>query len=103
MACRNKSIKLLCNAQCKLIDKQKNILKELLTFYESLYSESQHCCEKDCCKLIRTLSLPSINKAKLSECKKPVTDNECEKAIFQLANNKSPGVDGFSIEFYKTF
>ena len=47
--------------------------------------------------------LPSINKAKLSECEKPITDNKCEKAVFQLANDKSPGLDGFSIEFYKTF
>ena len=78
-------------------------MKEFLTFYESLYSENQQCCEKDCCDFIRTLSLPSINKAKIFECEKPITDNECQQAILQLANNKSPGLDGFSVEFYKTF
>ena len=76
-------------------------MKELLTFYESLYSENQQCCGKDCCDFIRTLSLPSINKAKFFECEKPITDNECQQAILQLANNKSPGLDGFSIEFIK--
>ena len=98
-----KSIKSLRSAQGRLIDKQEDILKELLTFYESLYSENQQCCEKDCCDFIRTLSLPSINKAKFFECEKPITDNECQQAILQLANNKSPGLDGFSIEFCKTF
>ena len=37
----------------KLIDKQEDILKELLTFYESFYSESQQCCEKDCYDLYK--------------------------------------------------
>ena len=37
------------------------------------------------------------------ECEKPMTANECQQAILQLANNKSPGLDGFSIKFYKTF
>ena len=103
MASRKKSIKSLRSAQGRLIDKQEDILKELLTFYESLYSENQQCCEKDCCNFIRTLSLPSINKSKFFECEKPITDNECQQAILQLANNKSPDLDGFSIEFYKTF
>ena len=98
-----KSIKSLRSAQGRLIDKREDILKELLTFYESLYSENQQCCEKDCCDFIRTLSLPSINEAKLFECEKPITDNECQQAILQLANNKSPSFDGFSTEFYKTF
>ena len=70
-----------------MIDKQEDILKKLLTFHESLYSENQQCCEKDCCDFIRPLSLPSINKAKLSECDKLITDSECHEAIFQLANN----------------
>ena len=39
----------------------------------------------------------------LFECEKPIPDNECQQAILQLANNKSSGLDGFSIEFYKTF
>ena len=30
-------------------------------------------------------------------------DNECPKAIFKQTKNKSPGLDGCSIEFYKTF
>ena len=37
-----------------------------------------------------------------TECDKPITESECSEAISQLANNKSPGLDGFSVEFYKT-
>ena len=46
---RIKSIKSLCSAQDTLIDKQKDILKQLVTFYKSIYSENQLCYEKDCC------------------------------------------------------
>ena len=44
-----------------------------------------------------------INKAKLSESEKPITNNECQKAIYQLANNKSPDLDDFYIKFCKIF
>ena len=37
------------------------------------------------------------------ECEKPTTESECFKAVSELSNNKSPGLDGFSAEFYKTF
>ena len=59
--------------------------------------------KKICCDFIQTLSLPRINEAKLTKCKKPISDNKCQKTILQLANNMSPGFDVFSIEFYKTF
>ena len=99
---QNKSIKSSRSAQGRLIDNQEGNLKALLTFYQSLYSENQQCSEKDCCDFIQTLSLPRINEAKLTKCKKPISDNKCQKTILQLANNMSPGFDVFSIEFYKT-
>ena len=36
-------------------------------------------------------------------CDKPITENECLQAIRQLANNKSPGLDGFLSNFAKHF
>ena len=39
------------------------------------------------------------NKAKLLGIEKHITDNESQKAIFQLANNNFPGLYCFSIEF----
>ena len=78
---------------------KKNISKELVIFYALLYSKNQQCCEKDCRDFIQTLLLSSINRKILSECEKPITDNESQKAILQLTNNKSAGLDGSSIEF----
>ena len=50
-------------------------------------------------------------KAKLSKlienqtlvCDAPITFKECKNALNQLHTNKSPGMDGFTIEFYKAF
>ena len=33
----------------------------------------------------------------------PVTKQECLTALLKMSNNKSPGLDGFSVEFYKCF
>ena len=46
--------------------------------------------------------------AKLSEdqkllCDNPITLHECKTALYHLRTNKSPGFDGFSVEFYKAF
>ena len=47
--------------------------------------------------------MPTITEEECKECDKPKTSEECLTALSQLSNNKSPGLDGFSIEFYKTF
>jgi hypothetical protein len=33
----------------------------------------------------------------------PFSEEEVQKAIFQMKHNKSPGLDGFPMEFYQTF
>ena len=34
---------------------------------------------------------------------KPINKNEIKQAIYQMENDKSPGIDGIPVEFYKTF
>ena len=46
--------------------------------------------------------------SKLSEedksiCEGPLTEYECYEALKDMKNMKSPGSDGFTSEFYKTF
>ena len=98
-----KSIKSLRNSQGTLLNDQQLILQELVNFYESLYFDDQQLTETECCNFIKKLPFPNIDEDEKAECDKPITESECFKAIFQLANNKSPGLDGFSIEFYKMF
>ena len=79
------------------------ILTEIHNFYQELYqkrSESMHMDLEDFLKNIP--SIPKI-KADTSNLVGPITDREVEDAIGWLRNNKSPGFDGLTAEFYKHF
>ena len=52
---------------------------------------------------MNTLSVPAFKEIDKMDCDKLISEKECQTAISQLADNKSPGLDGFSIEFCKTF
>ncbi len=39
----------------------------------------------------------------MKRCDGLLSDEECEKVLFTMKNNKAPGPDGISVEFYKTF
>ena len=42
-------------------------------------------------------------KQKKSLCEGKITLQECKEAILGMKDNKSPGLDGICIEFYKEF
>lgn len=44
-----------------------------------------------------------INEADKESCDKPISPLEVQQSINQLKNNKSPGSDGLTAEFYKSF
>ena len=98
-----KLFKSLKNAQGILITNQANIFKELNFFYESLYSDNEQYNEDQCYDFIQSMSLPTINETQKTQCDTPITEHECWQTISQLANNRSPGPDGFAVEFYKVF
>ena len=80
---------------------QKNIMRISTEFYRKLYSTEKVN------NRIQERLLSNI-KTKLSEEKrtnldKPFTEKEIETAINNLPKGKSPGLDGFPIEFYKEY
>ena len=97
----------------KLLTKQKEILDEVQNFYANLYANDQN---PDSCGRISTTQnkitkqeemLRKISKTVSLEnrtnCDKPFNTKEIRQAISSLENNKSPGNDGLTAEFYKTF
>ena len=44
-----------------------------------------------------------INEIDRNMCDSSITEEECYASILTFTNNKSPGSDGFSVEFYKFF
>lgn len=100
---RNKSnnvIRKLVGADGTEIFTCKGILSELKRYYSLLYISEG--CVPD------TFYTNVANNKKLSDeqaldCDGQLSSEECKTALFSLSNNKSPGSDGFSVEFYKHF
>lgn len=79
----------------------KTILKSLATYYRTLYSKStinKTAQAKLLSKIDRKLS-PSQNQ----NLDKQLTKKEIKHSVDTMENEKSPGLDGLPVEFYKTF
>jgi hypothetical protein len=83
----------------KTITDDKEILNALNSFYKKLYNNDmvdKNLFEEytsDC-------TLEESDKASLEG---NIALEECKEALLEMPNNKSPGLDGFTIEFYKKF
>ena len=54
-------------------------------------------------KFLERFNLPRLNQEEIENMNRPMTSNEIEPVIKNLATNKSPGPDGFTGEFYQIF
>ena len=54
-------------------------------------------------KFLETYNLPILNQQEIKNMNRPITSNEMETVIKNLPTNKSPGLEGFTGEFYQTF
>ena len=48
-------------------------------------------------------NLPKLNEEKAESLNRPITADEIEAVIKKLPTHKSPGLNGFTGEFYKAF
>jgi hypothetical protein len=47
--------------------------------------------------------VPKLNQDQINKLNSPITPKEIEAVIKSLPTKKSPGPDGFSVEFYQNF
>ena len=86
------------------ISEISEIIKEEQTFYKSLYSSKTKVKNKQ--NLITYLSntkLPTLTCEEKTMCESNLSLEEIEKALMSLPNNKSPGADGLTTNFFKFF
>ena len=89
-----------------MITSEAEILDEEETFYQKLYSEPKSNLslgneqEK---KFLLNDNIPKLSDEDKQFCDSSITLKECRDALSELKNNKSPGCDGFPVEFYKFF
>ena len=54
-------------------------------------------------KFLDTCTLLKLNQEEAETLKRPITRAEVEAAINSLPTKKSPGLDGFTAEFYQMY
>ena len=88
------------NVNGTIINNQSNILLNQKTFYENLYKKRE--------QIPSSYNFFNNNITKLEDehkqsCEGLLTEVECANSLKLMNNNKSPGSDGLTTEFYKIF
>ena len=95
----NKTITEVIDDQGRHISDQASILQEQQSFYSNLYS-SKNQEYTDQSFFDHNIKLTDEQK---NNCEGNLSYEECSKALKNMINGKSPGSDGFTVDFYKYF
>ena len=68
-------------------------------YYKQLYAHKMDNLE-EMDKFLENDNLSRLNQEEIENMNRPITSNEIETMIKNLAANKSPGPDGFTGELY---
>ena len=97
-------IRKLLNKEGQEIINSKAILSELKDFYEDLYDNKHPDTDVDeLHNFTKNLTIPKLSNYQQLLCDGQLTNTECYNVLDQLKNNKSPGNDSLTAEFYKHF
>ena len=97
----NRQMKKLVDDKGKLIQ-DKSILIETYNFYSKLYQKKNQVEAVDWNDLAH-LNVPKLNTQLKDSLEGPLLMDEVFEVIKNMKNNKSPGLDGFTVEFIKFF
>ena len=80
-------------------------MNKIHNFYSELYDEKSgiQADYSTCPFLEDTLSSPKLTDSRRETCEGQLTYSECFKVLSTFCNDKTPGNDGLTIEFYKFF
>ena len=74
-----------------------------LWHFKNLYSSECTLSQEEYQQFIQNLEIPRLSNEDRDSLEGPLTYEVCKKVLDSFQNNKSPGVDGFTVEFYKFF
>lgn len=78
-----------------------NILKHIHSYYTNLYSIDDHQYSSH--DVFTNIDIHSLCEEEADSCEGLLTEAECWNSLKGMNNNKSPGSDGLTVEFYKCF
>ena len=87
----------------KLIIDEKEIDGDVESFFETLFKSQSFKNVSEIEKFLCDITTPSLNKDQINLCKKDLSEPDLYNAMKNMQNNKSPGNDGLTKEFYEGF
>lgn len=97
--CHGNSISALVTDKGEVLSSTQNISNEVVQYFASLFREDS---QGDSVEEAQVLScIPSLVSWEMKEhLMSDISLEELEKTVFQMKKGKSPGPDGFLIEFF---
>ncbi|KAL6093658.1 hypothetical protein STEG23_011038 [Scotinomys teguina] len=80
----------------------EEIQRIIRSYFKNLYSTKLENLE-EMNKFLDRYHIPKLDQDQIDNLNRPITPEEIETVIKSLPTKKSPGPDGFSVEFYQTF
>ena len=71
-------------------------------YYQQLFANKMDNLE-EMGKFLEKYNLPKLDQEEMENLNRPITSTEIETVIKNLLTNQSPGLDGFTAEFYQKF
>ena len=99
---RKSTIKKIKTSDGAICCDEKEITEEIGKFYSRLYGKIEHERSDNCYDSFFQ-GLPNLTEESREYCEGSISNKECLEILKELKQNKSPGNDGFSSEFYCTF
>ena len=88
----------------KELNDSQQINDALYNFYQTLFKEKLSISEECIQSFLDKVSLTKLSKNQtLKKCEGAITEKELLKALTSMDNDKSPGNDGITKEFYTKF
>ena len=81
----------------------KQILDQIEDYFKKLYTAENTSSQEVYDEFIQHLTIPRLSNEDRDSLEGPLTYEECKKVLDSFKNDKSPGEDGFTVEFYKFF
>ena len=87
----------------KEIDVDMEIFKNIESFYEALFKSQSFKNVSEIKKFLCGITTPSLNNQQINLFEKDLSETDLYNAMKNMQNNKSPGNDGLTKEFYEGF
>ena len=98
------AVRRLYDSAGKITVNPKFIINELRDYYQELYSNHDfEEGEEFASDFLENSNIPTLSNNSMMICEGLLTCAECFEALKKFPNGKSPGNDGLTAEFYKTF